>query len=146
MPELQRVTCGWCPSAGNGLFANCNIERGTPSALIRELRGVVIEVPRFAADWHSTARLVPPDAAGAEAILFGPLALANAGCAVCANLKSSSLGWCNGATTVGVYATRPIAADDSSACTLFDHWLAFVVLCSRGQSADRLPFTTHLAR
>jgi hypothetical protein len=108
-----RVSVGYCPIAGNGLFAECVIEPGDKAHPLPELRGVVVETPRAATDWESIVRHLQAARGGAEATLLGPLALANAGCALCANLRLNGLGWRDDlgcpSTTLGAYATRRIA-------------------------------------
>ena len=102
------VTTGLCPIAGNGLFAECDMAYNGNEPPWECLRGVVVCTPPDKADIQSTVDLKGAAAEGLVASLLGPLALANAGCALCASLRFCGLGWRLGCTSLTARQVRAV--------------------------------------
>jgi hypothetical protein len=75
-------------------------------------RAKVAEAGAAAADVQSTVRHAAAEAEGQVATLLGPLAMCNAACALCANLRFTGLGTHRGARTLGVRTARFIGAHE----------------------------------
>jgi hypothetical protein len=101
-----------CAVAGNGVFAEKAIAHHGAAPPVAALRGVVVRTGAAAADTQSTVRHVAAEAEGQVATLLGPLAMCNAACALCANLRFTGLGTRQGARTLGVRTTRYIGAHE----------------------------------
>ena len=108
----REFTVGLCAVAGNGVFAERAIAHRGSAPPVAALRGVVVKTEAAAADTQSTVRHVAAEAEGQIATLLGPLAMCNAACALCANLRFTGLGTHQGARTLGVRTTRYIGAHE----------------------------------
>lgn len=102
------VTVGRCQVAGNGLFAECDVECDDADAVTAMLRGIAVPTSPDTLDAQMAMARAGSDSEQEPATLLGPIALANAGCAQCASMLFEDAGRQRGVRSVSVRQVRAV--------------------------------------